>query len=76
MKAATRRLLEEQLVVVAVLGSGKKSDAMWHVSQSLCHRRRVAGPSILCKINSNSNHCLLIELPSVSTRVRNPELQP
>ena len=33
MKVATRRLLEEQLVVVAVLGSGKKSDAMWHVPQ-------------------------------------------
>ena len=33
MKAATRRLLEEQIVVVAVLGSGKKSDAMWHVPQ-------------------------------------------
>ena len=31
MKVATRRLLEEQLVVVAILGSGKKSDAMWHV---------------------------------------------
>ena len=34
MKASVRRLLEEQLVVVAVLGSGKKSDAMWHVPQS------------------------------------------
>ena len=33
MKVATRRLLEEQLLVVAVLGSGKKSDAMWHVPQ-------------------------------------------
>ena len=33
MKAATRRLFEEQIVVVAVLGSGKKSDAMWHVPQ-------------------------------------------
>ena len=31
MKAATRRLLEEQLVVVAVIGRGKKSDALWHV---------------------------------------------
>ena len=31
MKVATRRLLEEQLVDVAVLGSGKNSDAMWHV---------------------------------------------
>ena len=34
MKVATRRLLEEQLVVVTVLGSGKKSDAMWHVPQT------------------------------------------
>ena len=33
MKVATRRLLEEQLVVVAVLGSGKKNDRMWHVPQ-------------------------------------------
>ena len=31
MKVATRRVLKEQIVVVAVLGSGKKSDAMWHV---------------------------------------------
>ena len=31
MKAATRRLLEEQIEVVAVLGSRKKSDAMWLV---------------------------------------------
>ena len=34
MKVAARRLLEEQLVVVAVLGSGKKSNAMWHAPQS------------------------------------------
>ena len=33
MKVAARRLLEEQIVVVAILGSGKKSDAMWHVPQ-------------------------------------------
>ena len=26
---------------------------------SLCHRRRVAGLSMLYKVNSNSNHCLL-----------------
>ena len=31
MKAVTRRLLGEQIVAVAVLGSGKKDDAMWHV---------------------------------------------
>ena len=34
MKVATRRLLKGQLVVVTVLGSGKMSDAMWHVPQS------------------------------------------
>ena len=33
MKAATRRLLGWQIVAVAVLGSGKKDDAMWHVPQ-------------------------------------------
>ena len=37
---------------------------------SLCHRRRVAGLSILHKVNSNSDHCLFSELPSASTRVR------
>ena len=37
---------------------------------SLCHRRRVAGLSMLYKVNLNSNHCLFSELPSDSTRVR------
>ena len=37
---------------------------------SLYHRRRVAGLSMLYKINSNSNHRLFSELPSASTRVR------
>ena len=37
---------------------------------SLCHRRRVAGLSMLYKVISNSNRCLLSELPSASTRVR------
>ena len=37
---------------------------------SLSHRRRVAGLSMLYKVNSNSNHCLFSELLSVSTRVR------
>ena len=36
----------------------------------LCHRRRVAGLSMLYKVNSNSNHCLFSELLSASTRVR------
>ena len=34
------------------------------------HRRDVAGLSMLNKVNSNSNHCLFSERPSVSTRVR------
>ena len=37
---------------------------------SLCHRRRVAGLSMLYKVNSKSNHCLFRELPSASRRVR------
>ena len=37
---------------------------------SLCHRRHVATLSMLYKVNSNSNHCLFSELPSVSARVR------
>ena len=32
-ESATSRLLEEQLVVVAVPGSGKKNNDMWHVPQ-------------------------------------------
>ena len=35
MKVATRRLLEEQTAVDVVLGSGEKSDAMWHVPQTV-----------------------------------------
>ena len=34
MKMATRSLLEEQIAVVVVLGSGKKDGAMWHVPHS------------------------------------------
>ena len=37
---------------------------------ALFHRRRVAGLSMLYKVNSNSNRCLFSELPSASTRVR------
>ena len=37
---------------------------------SLCHRRHVAGLSMLYKVNSNSNHCLFSDHPSTSTRVR------
>ena len=38
---------------------------------SLCHQRRVAGLSMLYKVNANSNYCLFGELPSASSRVRN-----
>ena len=41
----------------------------WVLFSSLCHQRRVAGLSMLYKVNSNSNHCLFSELPSASTRV-------
>ena len=37
---------------------------------SLCHRRRVAGLCMLYKVNAISNHCLLSDLSSASTRVR------
>ena len=42
---------------------------------SLCHRRRVAGLSMLLMVNSykvnlNFNHCLFSKLPSASSRVR------
>ena len=37
---------------------------------SLCYRRHVAALCILCKVNSNSNHCLFSGLPSLSVRVR------
>ena len=43
---------------------------------SLYHRRRVAGLSMLYKVNLNSNRCLFSELPSASTRVRHSELRP
>ena len=37
---------------------------------SLYHLRRVAGLSMMYKVNSDSNHCLFSELPSASARVR------
>ena len=36
----------------------------------LRHRSRVAGLSMLYKVNSSSNHCLFSERPPASTRVR------
>ena len=39
MKGATRMLLEAQLAVVDVLGTGKKSDAMWHVPHQFLSNR-------------------------------------
>ena len=35
MNFSRRRLLVEQIVVVAVLGCGMKVDAMWHMPQFL-----------------------------------------
>ena len=39
----------------------------------LCHRRHVAALCMLYKVNSNSNHCLVSEFLSASSRVR-PQL--
>ena len=58
------QLLENQVYLVARLCPEQSF-------LSLCHRRRVAGLSMLCKANSNSNHCLFSELPSATTIVRN-----
>ena len=57
------QLLDRQVYSVARLLND-------HSFLSLCHRRRVAGLSMLYKVNSNSNHCLFSELPSASTIVR------
>ena len=43
---------------------------------SLCHRRHVAGLSMLYKVDENSNYCLFNELPSSSSKVRHTELLP
>ena len=43
---------------------------------TLCHRRLVAGLSILYKVNSNSKHSLFSQLQSASTRVRPTALRP
>ena len=56
-------LLERQVYSVVRLCSNRSF-------LSLCHRRRIAGLSMLYKVNANSNHCLLIELASASSRVR------
>ena len=57
------QLLERQVCSVARLCQDESF-------LSLCHRRCVAGLSMLYKVNSNSNHCMYSELPSASTRVR------
>ena len=44
--------------------------ALLSLSFLLYHRRRVAGLSMLYKVNVNSNRCLFSELPSAATRVR------
>ena len=58
-----RQLLERQVYSVASLCPDQSF-------LSLCHRLRVAGLSMLYKVNSNSNHCLFSELPSAYTGVR------
>ena len=42
---------------------------------SLCHRRHVAALCVLYKVNSNSIHCFVSELPSASVSVRYTKLR-
>ena len=60
------QLLERQVYSVARLWPD-------HSFLSQCQRLHLAGLCMLCKVNSNSNHCLFSTLPSASTRVRQPE---
>ena len=57
------QLLERQVYSVARLCPDQ-------IFLSLRHWRYVAALCKLYKVNSNSNHCLFIEFPSVSVRVR------
>ena len=63
------QLIERQVYLVARLYPDQSI-------LSLCHRRRVSGPSMLCKVNSNSYHCLFSEFSSGSTEFDIPELWP
>ena len=60
--AAECQLLEGQMYSVARLCPDQSL-------LLLCHQCRLAEHSMLCKVNSNSNHCLFRELPSASTTV-------
>ena len=57
------QLLERQVFAVARFSHDQ-------TFLSLYHRRRVAGLSMLYKVDANFNHSLFSELPSASTRVR------
>ena len=60
------QLLERKVHSVAMLCADQSNLSLWH-------RRRVAGLTILYKVNSNSNHCLFSELPTASCWVRHTQ---
>ena len=62
------RLLESQVCSVARLCRDQ--------SFGLCHRHNDTGLSMLCKVNSNSHHCLFGTIPSASAKVQHFELRP
>ena len=57
------QLLERQVYSLGKLCSNQ-------IFLSLSQRRYIAALCMLYKVNSNSNHCLVSELPSASVRVR------
>ena len=74
---ASMHLFFQSLSIVLLCGglllnvSFSSSRCIWSDRTFLsCHRRHVAALCMLYKVNSNSNHCLISELPSASVRVQ------
>ena len=62
------QLHERHVLCSVAMQALPRSEFLVVVSSS---QRHVAALCMLYKVNSNSNHCLLIELPSASTVVPN-----
>ena len=56
MKAATRRLLEEQIAAVVIPGRGERNDAMWHVPHMVRSLRFLAMPRTLLYTAGTGHH--------------------
>ena len=54
MRVMTRRLLEQQMVVVGASDSGMKDNAMWHVPQGyvgISHAQEIYRANLHCKFS-------------------------